>query len=393
MEQNIQRKDGMQYKNYLFISLLLGITILYSVFFMKYTSYDFEEHNKVAEWIKQGNFNMEEAKNAGIYLHILSYPLYHTLTALVSFVLRIDMHTAMAIVLTIANIGMVVLVRWCMLHFIKTDNAKYRYFIDVVSCTSTIFVNMVCPLNEYRYYARQGAANPIHNPTIMVVRPFGILALVIFCQLLQNYKKQQYEIKEYVLFGVVLTVGCVAKPSLLMVVLPAMGLIVLKELICDKALKLALHMFLAVCPSLVALIVQFLFVNAYSEELATEIVVGGFSGFTIPEIFLCSLTSFPVVFCAFSWRALKEDKAYQVAMLTLLVGWVQMFFLTQGDAGNYSWGYFIGIQMATIVSLVCSVKYNYHPIRKSIIWLIYAYQVICGIRYMDIAFHNMTFWF
>ncbi|MBQ2801084.1 MAG: hypothetical protein IJF03_06825 [Lachnospiraceae bacterium] len=392
MKKRLQ-KNTIEYRNYLFIFMLIGMAILYSVFFMHYTSYDFEQHNKVAEWIEQGNFNMEEAKDADIYLHILSYPLYHILTALASFVLRIDMHTAMAIVLTIANVVMVVLVRWSMLYLTKTDNAKYRYFIDLVSCTSTIFVNMVSPLNEYRYYARQGAANPIHNPTIMVVKPFGILALVIFCQLLLNYKKQQYEIKEYVLFSVILSVGCVAKPSLLMVLLPAMGLLVLKEIICDKALKLAIYMFLAVSPSLITLIMQFLFVNAYSEELATQVVIGGFSGFTIQEIFLCSFTSFPVVFCAFSWKALKEDRNYQVAILTLIIGWLQMFFLTQGSAGNYSWGYIIGIQMATIVSLVCTVKYKYHPIRKGIIWLVYAYQVICGIKYMDIAFHNMKFWF
>lgn len=393
MNQKLQKNGMLQYRNYLFIFMLVGITILYSVFFMHYTSYDFEEHNKVAEWIKQGTYSMENAMNAGIYLHILSYPLYHVFVAFASLLLRIDIHTAMAIVLTAANVGMITLVRYGMLYITKTEDARYRYLIDVISCTSTVFVNAVSPLNEYRYYARQGAANPVHNPTIMMVKPFGILALVVFCQLLKNHKKQQYEIKQYILFSVTLTIGCIAKPSLLMVILPAMGVNVLKEVIWDRTLKLAIYMFLSVCPSLIMLVVQYLFVNAYSEELATKIVVGGFSGFTIPEIILCSLTSFPVVFLAFSRRAFKEETAYQTAILTLAAGWLQMFFLTQGDSGNYGWGYFIGIQMATVVSIAYSIKYNYHPIRKVIIWLVYAYQVLCGFSYIDTAYHNMTFWF
>lgn len=392
MKEGLQ-KNTIEYRNYLFIFMLVGITILYSVFFMHYTSYDFEQHNKVAEWIRKGNYSMESAQNANIYLHILSYPLYHILVALISSILQIDIHTAMAIVLTVANVGMIIVVRYGMLYITKTEDVRYRYLIDVISCTSTVFVNAVSPLNEYRYYARQGAANPIHNPTIMMVKPFGILALVLFCQLLKQYKKQQYEIKYYILFSATLTISCIAKPSLLMVILPAMGLMVLKEIIWDKTLKLAIYMFLSVCPALIMLVVQYLFVNAYSEELATKIVVGGFSGFTIPETILCSLTSFPVVFLAFSRRALKEETAYQTAILALAAGWLQMFFLTQGDSGNYSWGYFIGIQIATVVSLACSIKYNYHPIRKIIIWLVYAYQVLCGFSYIDAAYHNMGFWF
>lgn len=392
MNERLQ-KNAIEYKNYLFIAMLVGITILYSVFFMRFTSYDFQEHNKVAEWIKQGNYSMEDAKNANIYLHILSYPFYHALVAFISLLLRIDIHTAMSILLTIVNVGMIVAVRFCMRYIIETDDIRYKYLIDVISCTSTVFVNAVSPLNEYRYYASQGAANPIHNPTIMMVKPFGILLLLIFFKLFRQYQKKQYEIKEYVFFSGVSMISCIAKPSLLMVILPAMGIIVLREIICNKAIKLAIYMFLSVCPSLVVLAMQYLFVNAHSETLVTQIVVGGFSGFTIPEIVLCCLTSFPVVILAFSREIFKKEVMYQIALLTLLVGWCQMFFLSQGPEGNYGWGYFIGIQIATVVSLAYSMKYNYHKIRKIIIWMVYGYQVICGFRYIDVAYHNMIFWF
>lgn len=396
-----------KYDNKYFLAFLLGLTCIFSIFYARYSTYsearstgDIQKHTLVAESLFSDNV---DADNPFFPKHAYAYPAYHFIQKMVHIVLRVDYETAATFVLTISIIIAVLLYRKLALMIIGDGTVCNRYLADLLAIGSVLFETARCPLNDWRYYQLQCAANPFHNPTIIFVRPFAIASFIFFNQYVKMYEAGN-RYKYAVLFCITTLISVTAKPSYAIVFLPAMGIYTLYYVVRNKQLKFAVEAFISVLPSLILLIFQQGWMSTHTEAVNMRIKFGFFwdqvEFNTWQELLYAvigaSLVTFPVVILLFRMDFMRKDSFYAVSIIALAIGWFQMFFLTTGIAGDFSWGYDLAVQFATLVSL-SEIKWNRESekMRRFVNYAaygIFGYQIITGIHYLWLIYMTDAFW-
>lgn len=330
----------------------------------------------------------------------MAYPLYHICLNVLHAVLGVDFEAAAALLLPCCIVLAIYMYRRLILYIINSRKRVDLYFADIVSVCGVIFGVARCGWNAWRYYALQASPNPMHNPTIIFVRPIAIASFLMFCIFIEQYFQKKAFIKELLYFSICTALSAAGKPSYATVFLPAMGLVVLIKMLKNKDIKIGLISLAAVAPSIVLMIGQLIFIQRNSAVLhEIKVQFGSFSGFSVKEVVGVSLVAFPVVIILLNKEFFKTNITYQTALLALLVGWGQFFCLDDGIAGNFSWGYDLAVSFATIVSLAYSrmtPKGNLlvYKMKKWIAYAVFAYQVYTGLQYILIMYQNTgSFWF
>lgn len=368
---------------YWVVLLIVGFSFISFYKKFLYTNYDNVLHRLFAE--KLFNLGMEEmAELFGDMPYIArTYPFYHIVLKVLARLHNWDYFWASYMTLTIVNIMSMALFRELILLIRKTNKVIERIAIDFLSISAILFVVARSVLTDWRYYDVQCAANPLHNPTILFVRPFGIVAFIAFALIFGKYKDGKSYGMELILFAVSIFLSVLAKPSYAFVFLPAMGLVTLIHMIQTKTWKVGLQLLAGVLPAGILLIWQFVSLTSVTQAVKIEVIFGGFTELALLEVFAASIATFPAVIILFSLKDFKENAYYKTSVLALLVGWLQMFLLSNGPAGDFSWGYDLAVQFATVVSIACAMNNPSMSIwRKGIGYLVYIYQVVCGIQYI-----------
>jgi len=365
-------------------TVLLGIGVLFLLFYKKFllTNYDNVYHRIFSE--KLFDMSLEEmvAIDANIPVHAITYPLYHFTLKVAAVVCGRSYEWGSYVLLTAMNILSMALFRELILLIHRTEKITERILIDFLSISAIFFVVARSPLTDGRFYSIQCAANPVHNPTVLFVRPFGIVAFISFVLLFFRRENNMKHGTELAIFSVSMFLSILSKPNFAFAFLPAMGLVTLIYMIQKKSMKLGLQLLGAVAPSLILLIVQFAYLSLSTSAMGLQVVFGGFTGLKPAEVFSVSLATFPAVIILFSLKEFKNNLFYRTAILALAAGWLQMFFLTNGPSGDFSWGYDLAVQFATVVSIACSMKSTTGKARKYAGYIAYAYQVFCGVQYI-----------
>ena len=385
------------YRGYPFCIVICVIAAFFGGFYARwgFIPDDIGLHTEVAMYMFSDKLG--EAPEA---VGAMAYPFYHICLNVLHIILGIDFEAATAFLLPCCIILAIFMYRRLLLYIIDRRTCVDLYFADIVSVCAVLFGVARCGLNAWRYYALQASPNPMHNPTIIFVRPIAIASFLMFCIFLEQYFQKKAFQKELFYFSILTALSVVGKPSYATVFLPTMGFVVFMKMLKNKDIKIGLLSLAAVAPSILLMIWQLFFIQRYSAALhEIKVQFGSFSGFSVKEAVGVSLVAFPVVIVLWNKELIRRNTAYQVALLALLVGWVQFFFLNDGIAGNFSWGYDLAVQFATIVSLACSrilVERNGLVIKtkKWIAYVIFAYQVYTGMQYILIMYQNTgIFWF
>ncbi len=375
-----------------FYGCLLMITCIFSVFFVKYVNYaDTPLHSLVAKSI----FFQDTDFDAGmIPRHAYAYPVYHIVQKMVHFIFRLDYETAAAIILSVSIFVSVLLYRKLILMIVR-DTDSNKYFADFLALGSVLFEVARCWLNDWRFYQSQCGPNPFHNPTILFVRPIGTISLICFIKYIQNYRQKKYY-RYVVLFGLCMLISIGAKPSYALAFLPAMGIYTLYYMIRNKEIWFGVIAFAAVLPSLILLVVQQVWVSSQTQALNVTVGFGGFTGLTPIQVVLSSLITFPVVILLFRVSLIKREPVYFISITALVIGWIQMFWFSNGPAGDFSWGYDLAVQAATIVTLAETRKGEEFNRGRNIInrsaYVIFLYQVLTGVVYLWTIYNTTMFW-
>lgn len=385
----------MKYRKYnvnWFYGGLIAISCIFSVFFFKYiNSFDIPFHTAVAKSIL---FQDIEFDTAMVPQQAYSYPIYHIVQKMIHFILRVDYETAAVFVLTGTVILSVILYRKLILMIIK-DTDFNHYFADILALGSVLFEVARCWLNDWRFYQFQCGPNPFHNPTILFVRPIGLLSLIYFVKYIQKYKQKGYY-RYAVVFGISVLAGIGAKPSFAIVFLPSMGIYTIYYMIRNKQIWFGLVLFIAVLPSLLLLLFQQLWVSSQTQALNVVGGFGGFTGLSPVQIILSSLVTFPAVILLFRVNQIRKEPVYLICLIALIIGWIQMYWLSNGSSGDFSWGYDLAVQAATIVALAETRKTEEtckgKKIVNNIAYAVFLYQVITGIIYLWTIYNTAEFW-
>lgn len=389
-EKVMKNQRKIYLDEWIYVAAVMLVGALFVFFYREFLvySYDIDYHRIFTEHLF--NISLEEMHqlDSSIPVHAISYPLYHLVLKFIAILMGNDYHWASYIVLAGVNVLSIFLFRKLIAMIYKPKNVWERIGLNLLSIVAIVFVVARSPLTDWRYYDVQCAANPLHNPTVLFVRPFGIVAFIAFVSVFLKVEKNMRYGKELAIFGVAMILSILAKPNFAFAFLPAMGLFTLFYMIRKKTLKTGLNLLATVLPSGALLIAQFMYLSANTEAVKTQFIFGGFTGLNPIEVVCASIATFPVVIILFSVKEFKNNSFYRLSIIALVVGWLEMFLLTNGPSGDFSWGYDLAVQFATVVSIACSMNnIAMAKWRKYVGYLVFVYQVFCGVQYI-IEVHN-----
>jgi len=385
--------DKNKIEKIIFLCFVALIGIFFVIFYRRFIKYSFDidHHRWFAELLFKVDLDKMKEIDYSIPVQAITYPVFHLVVKAIAIVLGGNYHWGCYLALSMANMMSIVLFRMLIERIHTPRNMKETILTDIFSVSLILFVVLRSPLTEWRFYARQCAANPVQNPTILFVRPFAILAFMLFGTVITNFNKGEKYTKPLIWFGVMTLLSVFTKPNYAIVFLPAMGIITLVSMIEKKSLKIGLALMGAVLPSLVALLWQMTYVSGETADISMHFEIGGFSGLDFPHILMASVATFPVVLVLFSVSDFKENIYYRVSIIALVIGWLQMFMLSDGPSGNFSWGYDLAVQFATLTTLAMAMGGTKNKVRTYIAYALFALQVVSGIHYIALVFANFEF--
>ena len=225
-----------------------------------------------------------------------------------------------------------------------------------LSFASAIYV----PWFNAKPYLGQGSPNPWHNPTTLIVRPIGLLIVMIVmgeCLRVQRggfRKKNGLRVWKGVLIAVLLLLSNLSKPSFVQIFYPAIFLLMFLWLFVYRGRNFPLGMQLLVCclPSCALMGAQFFSAfDSGSNSDAAGVVFAPFkvAGLYTDNIAVSTLLviAFPLLTCLFSIFRRTFDWTDFFAWLMLLVGMAEKFLLAESGSrmthGNFNWGYILGL--------------------------------------------------
>ena len=190
VKEDMPKERSVQIETAIFIVAVLLIGGLYLLFYRHYVPHGFDEryHTIFAEKLFEEPLESMKAEDPDVPIWAVTYPLYHVTLKAMAFLLGNRYFEATYIFNALCVIVAIFLIRWFLFFAYPEKGWKERALCDVISVCAVVFVTASSPLTGWRMYARQSAANPVHNPTVLFVRPFGILVLIAFFSFLKRYE-------------------------------------------------------------------------------------------------------------------------------------------------------------------------------------------------------------
>ena len=251
------------------------------------------------------------------------------------------------------------------------------------------------------YYMGVFSPNPFHNATYLAARPFSIICMFLFIDLLQEYE-ERLEWKKTLAFSVALLLATMTKPSFTIVFCGAAGLIMLFRCIRKRfaTFKNTILLGCAFIPTFVDLLYQFGGVFSGLDSKGQEAGIG-FELFRVWReycdnypIAIVLMIFFPLVVLGFHYRKIRTNTLYRFGWQMYGMGLVMFILLYEKgfravDA-NFSWGYMIGafflIMSSLLVLLEETFKARKHSWALLMQWGAFGVHVACGIFYFMIIF-------
>ncbi|SEA52706.1 hypothetical protein SAMN02910384_01732 [Pseudobutyrivibrio sp. ACV-2] len=390
----MKKKLEYIFKNYTDTPFWLGVIAVSLIWILIYYTlgpyWDFEEHIKLAKYIIRPEIDAQDLLDVGLTL-VAPYPLFHISIKLLHYMFRLDYVTVQAVFLTLCNVCSILVFRFIIKKYTKVENS---YFVDFLSISAMIFMGARSWLNDWVYFRWQAGPNPLHNPTIVVVRPIGLLCFYFFIKYMNDFKNNN---KDYLLFSIFSALSVLAKPSWATVYIAAMGVYTLFVMCSNKDIFIGIKNFIAVLPTLLIMVWQLSVFKNNTDKMDVSIHFGTYYDYSVLKVIGISLVMVPVVFILFDYKRVKENVAMVITLTALIIGWAQFFLLTQGGTNDFSWGYDLAIQLTTVLFMADGyIRDKQNKIAKwrvNLAYIMFVYQVFVGLCYMYITYKNCDYRF
>lgn len=263
--------------------------------------------------------------------------------------------------------------------FAFKSDAKKELTILIVTFSIIIVGPLFIPFFSKFIYLGQGSPNVWHNVTLWMVKPFGLLAMLMTIKAIHDKSTTLF------LAAIIATlISIFAKPSFVLIFLPAFFVFILHRRYFSRRV-IRLFLALSITSSSVLL---YQYLNTFGKDAK---IVFDFLGVwssqskNIPVSILSGLL-FPIVFALFRLRSKMDD--------LLLLSWYQVgfgmvLFACFAETGerylhaNFGWSYMIAMSMLYLFSILEFVK-SFNTLRiseKTILAAILTIQVAVGIYY------------
>lgn len=303
-------------------------------------------------------------------IHV-SYPLYHIIVKCLGILCLGNYALASSLILC----GAILATFLIMIKICYDLNIEINYKTIWI----ILLLNMlVCfPFNG-KLYLPQGSPNVWHNPTFLMMKPFALLSFYSFCMFVKWRKN-----KDLICFMIGCMLSVLAKPSFTIVFLPVAGFVTL--VIWSKEWKnnfrFALKLLLAVLPTLIILIMQYLI--TLESDSGIVIRLGGFQNLGYFSIALATLSAlfYPLAFYILNRNKIIYKFELLMSYLIYFFAWVQYFMLdeAQYNHGNFAWGYFMALFVLYFITTLNLIRIE--DKKNIIIYGILMIQILAGLIY------------
>lgn len=351
------------------------------------------------------------------------YPVMFWLIGLLDFVLPIEW--AAAVVVTGLQVVSFVLLRYYFHRYLRREASGFSTQGNVAGAVngwqqafatlaafgilwySMIFVyNHPFPGTRF-YYMGVFSPNPFHNATYVAARPFSIVCVFLFAELLKEYE-ERINYKKALSFSAVLLLTTMTKPSFTIIFCGAAGLIMLWRLFRSKFANFRNTVILGCMflPTFADLLYQFGGVFMGQDSKGQEAGIG-FELFRVWREY-CSnyvvaivlMIFFPLVVLIFQYRKVFTNTMYRFGWQ--LYGMSLVMFILLYEKGfravdaNFSWGYMLGgfflVMSSLLVLLEETVKAKKHSLKLLIQWGAFGLHAACGLVYFLIIFTGGSYY-
>lgn len=284
------------------------------------------------------------------------HPGFHLLIYALSKVFNLTLSYSAVILLSLFAVWISYLIKKLLDCYLPNLGSGYKYFSTLMLVlVSSIYL----PFFSSRFYLGQGTPNFWATPTLVVLKPFSLIAFFMFIKYLDRASLQKNWFYQFTL-TLVLAVSVVVKPSFVFVFFPAVFIYLL---ISHKMnLKILYKLLIMALPSLLILAVQYFGNFVLDKGQGIDLVKFRVWQFYTPSIPISILLAiaFPLSILVSRFRMAIKFTPLVLSWLMLIIGAMQFAFLAEKKyfyAGNFSWGYNIALWFLFIFSFIEFVKW------------------------------------
>lgn len=222
-------------------------------------------------------------------------------------------------------------------------------------------------------YMGQFTPNPMHNPTHMATKGFGLLAMMAGIDIIRKYRGQETVFfkgrRLYLYFGLFSFCSALAKPTFMYMLLPAGAIMILLDLlesarkktpslrvVWDAAWKLAV----ATLPTCAYILAEYVALFFFGKEQGISVVltkpleVWHFFSLNVPKSILLGMC-FPIWMLLTNPGYFYKTTEGRLGVLGYLTGVLEFSVLAESgsrkDAGNFAWCMMAGMTIFFAVSV------------------------------------------
>jgi len=247
--------------------------------------------------------------------------------------------------------------------------------------------------------------NTWHNPTNIVARPFGIVAVFLLFDILSLWEtEKRNSLLLYVSFGFSLILANLGKPSFSQMFVPAVAIYFIGYCIYHKFsnFKFCFYLALSIIPSLGVLLLQTILSFGGGDggggvEIAPFAVLGQ-SQSNIPFMLITTL-AFPMAVLFTDWKTNMSDKKIHITGMMVIVSFLEYAMLAEVGKrryhGNFGWGFKLAlfyIWMLALMKYCETVKKEEMNWKTILCGALLVLHFICGIGYLWCQLGNDYFW-
>lgn len=375
MKSLVQRFHLEEYLNLTLASGLIFIPILYMEIYFAYNT-DYGSH---IGWAQDILANPHQVPSA-----VIAHAAWQWITLAVRVVTNQTLQFS-ALAVSFASLTAAVLI----LHTSLRKNLS-----ALVSGALSLGLLVIAPLfliepfsNIWYFVNGYIGINVYHNPTILLLKPLVLLQFFFAIKILGQSRSHWLTI---LVTALVSMAAVFTKPSFIICLLPALGLLIFIKLIKKQPLDLRGLIFGIVLPSTAILVWQFLITfgpKADSSVVFAPLqVMSYYSKLLLPKFLLSA--AFPVIVTLLTWKTAIQDRHIRLGWLTFIGGVIFTYLFaesgTRDISANFIWSGEITL-FILFVSCVIFLAENNTLINNSVRrWLILTtggLHVVFGIVY------------
>jgi len=351
------------------------IIFLIVVFLVSHQLESPSDYSSYASDLGSHIFFVEPFFNGKTYI---PHPMWHIFVHYMNYITLDDKFSA-AIVTALLVILWMYIVQIIYKFFIR-DEKRNIYLYSFLFITFIIGPAYIPFFSNYIIMG-VGSPNLWNNVTLITVKPFAILTVLF--TILSLEKKNIYY---YLLGAASLLISIFAKPSFVIVFLPALVLLVIIKKIYSK--ENIIYVAVLSLISIGALAYQF--THTFGEGKGKIIISFlGVWSLASPNVFISILLAilFPLLYFIFNLNTAKKNNYLLLTWIMTFISIIYAAFLAEDgprfNHGNFFWSYMISLSLLYVFTLIDYFKHisNIKPSIKTLLNIILLWQIVVGSYY------------